>query len=56
MFIKREKSRKKTLDDLIKEKSIITGREVVENLKERELIKKQFEESIEFEERNRKRR
>jgi len=48
------KSPKKTLDDLISSKDIITGKEVIHNLKEREKQKKEFEESVEDELRNRR--
>ena len=47
---------KKSLDDLMKEKSVITGKEVIHNLKEQEKEKELFEESMEFEERNRRRK
>jgi len=54
MFPVKKVKVKKTLDDLIKNKSIITGKEVIHNLKELEKQKKQFQESMEFEMRNRK--
>ena len=44
---------KKTLDDLLKDKSIVTGEEVIQNIKEQEKRQKEFEESIEFEQRQR---
>jgi hypothetical protein len=50
------KSSKKTLDDLIKNKSIVTGKEVIHNLKEQQKRQKEFEESVEVELRNRQRR
>jgi len=56
MFKKIIKPPKKTLDDLLKDKSVVTGKEVIQNIKELEIQKKQFEESIEFEERNRRNR
>lgn len=56
MFKKTIKPPKKTLDDLMKDRSIITGKDVINNLQELEKQKKQFEESIEFEERNRRNR
>ena len=37
---------KKTLDDLLSSKEVITGKEVIHNLKELEKQKKQFEESV----------
>jgi len=47
---------KKTLEDLLSSKEVITGKEVIHNLKEQEKEKKLFEESMEFEERNRRRK
>ena len=47
---------KKTLDDLLSSKEVITGKEVIHNLKELENQKKQFEESVEDELRNRRRK
>ena len=46
---------KKILDDLLNSKEIITGKEVVQNLKDKEIRQKEFDESVEFEERNRRR-
>ena len=43
---------KKSLDDLMKEKSVITGKEVIQQLKEQEKRQKEFEESVEIEVRN----
>jgi len=45
---------KKTLDELLSSKEIITGKEVIQKLKELEIQKKQFEESVEMELRNRR--
>lgn len=45
----KEKLTKKTLDDLLSSKEVITGREAIHNLKELEKQKKQFEESVEDE-------
>ena len=45
---------KKTLDDLLSSKEVITGKEVIHNIKELEKQKKQFEDSMEFEERQRR--
>ena len=50
----KSKPTKKSLEDLIKDKSVITGKEVIHNLKELEKQKKQFEESVEDELRNRR--
>ena len=44
----------KTLDDLLFSKDVVTGKEVIHNLKELEKQKKQFEESVEDELRNRR--
>ena len=46
------KSKKKTLSELLKDKSVITGREVVQRIKDKEKLRKQFEEAVEFEVRN----
>jgi hypothetical protein len=48
------KSPKKTLDDLLSSKDVITGKEVIHNIKEQEKHQKEFEESVEDELRNRK--
>ena len=56
MFQIKSKPTKKSLEDLMKDKSVITGKEVIHNLKEQEKRQKEFEESIEFEERNRRRK
>ena len=53
MFV--DKSTKKTLDDLLSSKEVITGKEVIQNLKELEKRKKQFEDSVEDELRDRRR-
>jgi len=45
---------KKTLDDLLMDKSIVTGKEVVQQIKEQEKRQKEFENSIEDELRNRR--
>jgi len=49
MFTKTTKPHKKTLDDLLSSKDVITGKEVIHNLKELEKQKIQFEESMKFE-------
>ena len=54
MFKKTTKLPKKTLDELMADKAVITGKEALQKLKELEVQKKQFEESIEFEQRNRR--
>jgi hypothetical protein len=51
-----KKSPKKTLDDLLNDKSVITGKEVIQGLKEKERLKKEFEKSVEEEIRNRRKR
>ena len=43
---------KKTLTDLLQDKSVLTGREVVKRIKDKEILRKQFEEAVEFEVRN----
>ena len=45
-------SPKRTLNDLLKDKSVLTGREVVQRIKDKEILRKQFEEAVEFERRN----
>jgi len=45
---------KKTLDDLLSSKDIITGKEVIHNIKEQEKRQKEFENSVEDELRNRR--
>jgi hypothetical protein len=56
MFPVKKLKIKKSLDDLIRNKSVITGKEVIHNLKEQEKRQRQFEQSVEFEEQNRKRK
>lgn len=46
---------KKTLTELLNDKSVMTGREVVQRIKDNEKLRKQFEEAVEFEIRNSKR-
>jgi len=43
---------KKTLTELMNDKSVLTGREVVQRIKDKEILRKQFEEAVEFEVRN----
>lgn len=49
---KKTKMPKKTLTELLNDKSVITGREVVQRIKDKEILRKQFEEAVEFEMRN----
>ena len=49
MLHKKLKSPKKTLTDLLKDKSVLTGREVVQRIKDKEKRQKKFEEAVEFE-------
>lgn len=51
-----KKSTKKTLDDLLSNKTVITGKEVIEGIKEKERQQKEFEEAAEVEMRNRRSR
>lgn len=53
MFKKTIKLPKKTLDDLLSDKSVITGKEVIQGIKEKEKWQKEFEEAAEVERRNR---
>ena len=43
---------KKTLTELLNDKSIVTGREVVQRIKDKEKLLKEFDEAVEFEVRN----
>jgi len=45
---------KRTLTELLNDKSVLTGREVVQRIKDKEKLRKQFEEAVEFEVRNRR--
>ena len=54
MFDKTIKPPKKTLDELLSTKEVITGKEVIQNIKEQEKGQKEFEESVEDELRNRR--
>jgi hypothetical protein len=49
---KKIKMPKRTLTELLTDKSVITGREVVQRIKDKEKLRKQFEEAVEFELRN----
>lgn len=53
MIQKGIKPLKKTLEDLLKDKSVVTGKEVIQNIKELEKRQKEFEVSVEVELRNR---
>jgi len=53
MFSKTLKLPKKTLNDLLSSKEVITGKEVIHNLKEQENRQREFEESVEDELRHR---
>ncbi len=52
MFKKKNNQPKRTLDDLLNDKSVLTGLEVVQRIKDKEKLRKQFEEAVEFEVRN----
>jgi len=54
MFRKTTKPPKKTLDDLLSSKEVVTGKEVIHNLKEQEKRQREFENSMEDELRNRR--
>ena len=45
---------KKSLDDLLSSKDVITGKEVIQQIKEQEKRQKEFENSMEDELRNRR--
>ncbi len=45
---------KKTLTELLNDKSVVTGREVDQRIKDKEKLRKQFDEAVEFEVRNNK--
>lgn len=51
---KKIKPPKKTLTELLSDKSVLTGREVVQRIKDKEKQQKQFEEAVEFERRKRR--
>jgi hypothetical protein len=54
MFDKTIKPPKKTLDDLLSSKEVITGKEVVQRIQEQEKRQKESEVSVEEELRNRR--
>ena len=43
---------KKTLSELLNDKSVLAGRKLVQRIKDKEIQRKQFEEAVEFEVRN----
>jgi hypothetical protein len=49
---KKIRTPKKSLTELLNDKSVLTGREVVKRIKDKEMLRKQFEEAVEFEVRN----
>ena len=49
---KKIRTPKKSLTELLNDKSVLTGREVVQRIKDKEILRKQFEEAVEFEVRN----
>jgi hypothetical protein len=52
MLHKKTKPPKKTVTELLNDKSVLTGREVAQRIKDKEILRKQFEEAVEFEVRN----
>ena len=54
MFNRVNKPPKKTLTDLLNDKSVITGSEAIQKIRDKEIRQKEFEDSIEFEQRNRR--
>ena len=52
MLQKKIRPPKKTLTELLSDKSVLTGREVVQRIKDKEIQRNQFEEAVEFEVRN----
>jgi hypothetical protein len=52
---KNPKPPKKTLDDLLNSKEVISGKEVIQKIKDQEEKQKEFQDSVEFEVRSRKR-
>jgi hypothetical protein len=51
--LKKSRSPKKTLTELMNDKSVLSGREVIQRIKDKEVLRKQFEEAVEFERRDR---
>jgi hypothetical protein len=56
MFQVKKVKVKRSLNDLMKDKTVITGKEVIHKLKEQEKRQKEFEESVENELRNRRKK
>ena len=56
IFNKSTRLPKKSLNDFLSSKEVLTGKEVIHNLKEQEKRQKEFEESVEEEVRNRRMR
>jgi hypothetical protein len=54
MFPVKKVKEKKSLNDLMNDKTVITGKEVINNLKKQEKRQKEFENSMEDELRNRR--
>ena len=52
MIQKKLRPSKMTLTDLLQDKSVLTSREVVQRIKDKDILRKQFEEAVEFEVRN----
>jgi hypothetical protein len=53
MFPVKKVKVKKSLNDLMNDKTVITGKEVIHKIKEQEIRRKEFENSMEDELRNR---
>jgi len=51
MSLKPIKPSKKTLDELLLTKEVITGKEIIQNITEQERRQKEFEDSVEVEKR-----
>ncbi len=51
-LLKKIRPAKRTLTELLNDKSVVTGREVVQRIKDKEKLRKQFDEAVEFELRN----
>ncbi len=49
---KKIRPNKKTLTELLSDKSVLTGREMVQRIKDEEILRKQLEEAVDFEVRN----
>jgi hypothetical protein len=54
MFPIKKFKEKKSLNDLMNDKTVLTGKEVIHNIKEQEKRQKEFENSMEDELRNRR--